>query len=603
MKELVIFLCAFAQLQASIFDWFNPLSDKAKRAQTILEGFDPIVEKALKDYQIPGVAIGVIVDGHVIYSKGFGFRDLEKKYPVTPDTMFAIGSCTKAFTSFAIATLIDEGLLHWDQRVIDIMPEFRLYDSYATQNLTFRDLLTHRTGLPRHDFMWYNSDLSRTEVMRRLRYLEPSCNIRERYQYNNLMYLAAGYAIEELTGKSWEELVQERILQRLDMKHTNFSIDEMQKANDYAIPYIEKNGKLEKMSFRDISLIGPAGSMNSNLRDLTQWVQLHLNGGSHKNTPLINPALLQEIHSPQVIVPGAPETKESVLYAYGMGWSISSYRGQYYLNHDGVSDGFTSTIGILPMQGVGLIVLSNRNCCSFPRLLSILLIDRVLELPLIDWIKEGLEGMQKTQGSLSSNKNTEDQLRKKGTSPSHPLEDFVGSYEHPGYGLISIELENGKLKAIFNGISSSLEHWHYDVFTVMKEDQHTFFSRTGTKITFRGDLSGNIDEVSIPFEPNVHDIVFKRKREEILSRASYFRKFVGLYEIYGYTVEVAIRNHTLCAIVPGQPIYELVPGAENEFTVKSMSGYNLRFILTPDGRVEEALFVQPYGAFTAKPKR
>lgn len=603
MKKHVIMLCAFAQLQASIFDWFSPLSDKAKRAQTVLEGFDATVEKAIKDYQIPGVAVGVVVDGHVVYAKGFGFRDLEKKYPVTNHTMFAIGSCTKAFTSFAIATLVNEGLLHWDQRVIDIAPEFRLYDQYATQNLTIRDLLTHRSGLPRHDFMWYNSNLSRIDVMRKLRYLEPSCNLRERYQYNNLMYLAAGYAVEQLTGKTWEELVQERILQPLEMKHTNFSIEEMQKSNDFAFPYIEKNGNIEKMNFRDISLIGPAGSMNSCLNDLSHWVQMQLNGGIYKNIPQINPSLLQEMQTPQVIVPGAPETKESVLYAYGMGWGIASYRGQYFLSHDGVSDGFTSTIGLLPQHGIGVIILSNRNFCSFPRFLSIQIIDRVLELPHIDWLKEGLEGIQKTQTLSNEDLSIEAQLRKKGTTPSHPLEDFVGTFEHPGYGTISIGLTHGHLSANFNGISSELEHWHYDVFSIKQENQHTFFSRIGSKITFRGDIRGDIDEVSIPFEPTVSDIVFKRKREEILSHASYFRKFIGLYEIYGYTVEIAIRNHTLCAIVPGQPVYELVPGSENEFTVKSMNGYNLRFVLSPEGRVEEALFVQPYGAFTAKPKR
>lgn len=598
MKIFAIALCVSIHLQASLFDWFNPLSEKAKRAQTIMEGFDEVIEKALQDYQIPGVAVGVIVDGHIVYSKGFGYRDVEKKYPVTSNTLFAIGSCTKAFTSFAVATLINEGLLHWDDRIIDIAPDFRLHDPYATQNLTMRDLLTHRSGLPRHDFMWYNSKLSKEEIIRKLRYLEPSCNFRERYQYNNLMYLAAGYAIEQLTHKSWETLVQERILNPLDMKHTNFSVQEMQKSSDFAFPYIEKNGGLEKMNFRDISLIGPAGSMNSNLRDLSQWVQMQLNGGVHKNTLQINPSLLQEMHTPQVIVTGAPETKESLLYAYGMGWGIASYRGQYFLSHDGVSDGFTSTIGLIPAHKTGIIILSNRNLSAFPRILSVQIVDALLELPFIDWMKEGLEGIQKTQLG-----NGEDPLRKKETTPSHPLKDFTGSFEHPGYGTVNISLDKGKLYLYFNGILSELEHWHYDVFAIRKENQHTFFSREGSKITFRSDLNGDIHEVLIPFEPTVSDILFKRKKEETHSSAAYLQKFTGLYEIYGYTVEVAIRNHALCAIIPGQPLYELVPGAENEFTVKSMTGYNLRFVFSPNDRVEEVLFVQPYGAFSAKPKR
>ncbi len=598
MKNFVIALCVSAHLQASIFDWFSPLSDRAKHAQAIMEGFDEVIEKAIQDYQIPGIAVGVIVDGHIVYSKGFGYRDVEKKYPVTSNTLFAIGSCTKAFTSFAVATLINEGLLHWDERIIDIAPDFRLHDPYATQNLTMRDLLTHRSGLPRHDFMWYNSTLSKTEIVRRLRYLEPSCNFRERYQYNNLMYLVAGYALEQLTHKSWEELVREKILAPLDMKYTNFSVEDMQKTSDFSFPYIEKNGKLEKMNFRNISLIGPAGSINSNLRDLSHWVVMQLNGGVYKNTAQINPSVLQEMHTPQVVASGTPETKESLLYAYGMGWGIASYRGQYFLSHDGVSDGFTSTIGLLPAHKTGIIILSNRNLSAFPRLLSVQIIDAILELPFIDWMAEGLEGIQKTQLA-----NGEDSLRKKGTSPSHPLKDFTGSFEHPGYGLLNISLEEGKLRADFNGILSELDHWHYDVFTIAKENQHTFFSRIGSKITFRSDLNGDIQEVLIPFEPTVGDILFKRKKQDTLSSAAYLQKFTGLYEIYGYTVEVAIRNHSLCAIIPGQPIYELIPGAENEFTVKSMTGYNLRFVFSSNNKVEEVLFIQPYGAFSAKPKK
>ena len=601
MCRWAVFFFAAVQLQASIFDWFSPLSDKAKRAQTVMEGFDAIVEKAIKEYQVPGVAIGIVVDGHLVYAKGFGCRDLEKKLPVTCDTLFAIGSCTKAFTSFAIGTLVDEGLLHWDQKIIDIYPEFRLYDAYATQNLTMRDLLTHRSGMPQHNFMWYNSSFSRLEVMRRLRYLEPSCNLRERYQYNNLMYLAAGFAVEQLLGKEWEDLIRERILQRLEMHHTNFSIEDMQKTNDFAAPYVEKNGKLEKMQLRDISLIGPAGSMNSSVNDLSHWMQMQLNSGVYKSAPLINPATLQEMHTPQVIVPGAPETKESLIYAYGLGWGIASYRGSYFLSHDAVSDGFTSTMGLLPQEGVGIIVLANRNLTPLARFLSLSAIDRILELPPLDWVKGGLEGIKKEKQSAKDKK--EDLLCKKGTSPSHAIEHFVGKYEHPGYGIVSIELVDGKLVAVFNGITSFLEHWHYDVFSVVEETQHTIWSRAGTKMTFRNNMKGEVDELIIPFEPSIPDIVFKRKHEDAYSHAAYFRRFVGLYEIYGYTVEIALRKNTLCAIIPGQPVYELMPSSENEFTVKSMTGYNVRFLINPEGKVEEILLVQPYGAFTAKPKR
>jgi hypothetical protein len=328
---------------------------------------------------------------------------------------------------------------------------------------------------------------------------------------------------------------------------------------------------------------------------------MQLNGGVYKGVSRINPALLQEMHMPQVIVPGPPEVKEAMIYAYGFGWGIASYRGHYLVSHDGLSDGFTSMIGLLPHQGIGVIVLSNRNMSVFPRFLSLQLMDRILELPFIDWFKEGLAMSQKNQTGLTSDPSKEDFLRKKGTSPSHLLEDFVGVFEHPGYGTVSVELMDGKLCFIFNGTTSTLEHWHYDVFVIVEESQSALFSRKGSKIAFQSNVGGNIDALAIPFEPSVSDIVFKRKKEE--AHELYLRKFVGIYEIYGYTVEMTLRNHALCAIIPGQPVYELVLGAENEFTVKAVNGFHIRFILDLEGKVSEAFLVMPYGTFTAKPKK
>lgn len=603
LKKIVFFFLIALQLQASLFEWMNPLSDKAKRAQNNLEGFDQVIEKTLVDYQIPGLAIGVIVDGHLVYSKGFGYRDIEKKLPVTPSTLFAIGSCSKAFTSFLMGTLIDEGLFSWDSHVIDLFPEFRMWDQYATQNLTLRDLLTHRSGMPRHDFMWYNSTMSRAEFMSRLRHLEPSCDIRERYQYNNIMYVAAGFTVEQVTKKSWEDLISSRILQPLEMRQTNFSVRKMEMEADFASAYIDKGGKLKKVPLRDICVAAPAAGINSNISDLTRWVQMHLNGGVSDKQALISPATLQEMHSPQVIITGVPESKESLMYAAGIGWNIASYKGHYLVSHDGGVDGFTSIVGFLPQQGVGVIILCNKNLTSCPRYLSLEVIDRVLELPRAAWLQEGLDGLTKNKETQNEDKLKEDSLRKKGTSPSHALQDYVGEYSHPGYGIIAINLENGGLRATFNGITSLLSHWHYDIFTVAEETQDLIFSREGTKFSFCSSFDGNVEELIIPFELKSDDIVFKRKAPQTLSSLEYMRQFVGPYEIYGYTVEIVIRNQTLSGIIPGEPIYELVPVAQNEFTVKSLTGYTVRFVLDKLGQVKEVLLIQPYGTFIASPKR
>ncbi len=600
-----LFLCVATvpnPTEAALFDWLSPLSTRAQRAQNTLDGFDAVIEKALKDFNVPGLAVGIVVDGHVILAKGYGYRNLEKKLPVTANTLFGIGSASKAFGSFLMGKMMEEGLLYWDQRVIDILPDFRLWDQHATQNLTLRDLMTHRSGLPRHDFMWYNSSVSRENLVKRLRFLEPTCDIRERYNYNNLMYMVAGVAMERLGNMSWEDLTTQKILKPLGMNATNFSVDVMKEASDVAVPYIERKDRLRKMNYRNITNIGPAGCMNSNVNDLTHWVQMLVAQGVYNGTSMISPATLQEIYAPQVIVTGYPENKEAHLNAYGLGWGIVSYRGHYYVSHDGGTDGFTSAVSLLPQDGIGIVVLANKNLTNLARYITLEAVDRILELPFCDWLAEGLEQVQKSRKAAQEDLVKEDMQRKKNTSPSHPLEEYAGQYEHPGYGLIEVALEDGKLQATLNGIISTLDHWHYDVFAVSAESEDLLISREGVKYTFRNNVNGEIEELVVPYESGAADIIFKKKPDGQFMDLDYYRQFTGTYEVYNVNVDVVIRDRTLMAIVPGQPIFELVPISENEFVVKSMTHYSVRFVKAPTGRVEEALLVLPYGAFTATRK-
>lgn len=598
------FLSAISSpLHAGLSDWFSSLSPEAEKAKQTLEGLDATVEKALQDYEVPGIAVGIVVDGQLIYAKGFGFRDLETKKPVTPNTLFAIGSCTKAFTSFLAGMLIDEGLFDWDSFVCDLLPDFRLYDSYATHHMTLRDLLTHRSGMPRHDFMWYNGTLTRSQLMQRLRYLEPASELRERFQYNNLMYMTAGYAMEQLTKKSWEDLVAEKIFKPLEMSSSNLFIEDMQKSADYASPYLQKEEGLVRIGLRDNSVIGPAASINSNIQDLAHWIQLHLGQGVYNNTRLINLSTLQEMHSPQVVVSGTPEHKEAVLSTHGIGWGVLSYRGRYQVSHDGGSDGFTSVISLLPDEKIGVVILCNKNLTTLPRFLSAEIIDRLLRLPPINWYQEGLDAYLKSKDSLKQLKLQEDITRKKGTHPSHPLDDYVGQYQHPGYGEVDIARNGDQLQLTFNRITSSLNHWHYDVFVVSEESEDLHVSRIGTKLSFHMNLNGEIDELIIPFEPGTSDVVFTKKPSNELESLSYLQQFAGLYQIYGVTVEILVKDQHLVANIPGQPVYELIPNAVNEFTVKSKIGQTVRFVLDAMNQVEEVLLIQPYGAFSAKPKK
>ncbi|MBI3508593.1 MAG: serine hydrolase [Chlamydiia bacterium] len=599
---LIFFLSIYTTVQAGLFDWFHSLSPKGKRAQAVLTEFEPKVEEALKEYQVPGLAIGVIVDHELVYAKGFGYRDLEKKLPMTTETLFGVGSCTKAFTAFLAGMFVDEGKLSRDTPVFTVLHDLRLWNYDVTYHLTFRDVLTHRSGLPRHDFLWYNANMERNELLKKLQYLEPACHLRQRYLYNNLMYVTAGIALEKIGNQSWEDLVTAKILKPLGMQATNFSIEKMKQSRDHAIPYIEKGKKIEPMTIRDFSIIGPAGSMNSNIEDLALWLRLHLNEGILNNQKFLQSSTLQEMLIPQVITGGTPEVQDISFYSYGIGWNISSYRGRYLVSHDGGVDGYTSVVAFFPRENVGIVILANKNLSVLPRFLSFQVQDLVLELSAMDWLKEGLESLKKTRDLADSTPGAAEPMRKTGTQPSHSLSDFVGKYEHPGYGVLSIDLENGKLKATLNDFSYLLEHWHYDVFVIAEDVQQKLISLAGTKCSFHTNISGDIAEVAIPFESNVKEIVFHKKQEPALQTLAYLRQFTGQYEIYGYTVDIHIRNGTLHAAIPGQPLYELVPTAENEFSVKAKTGYNVRFVLDSNGLVSEVLLMQPYGTFSAKPK-
>ena len=447
----------------SFLDWVS-LSEKAQRAQDTLAGFDMVIEQSLSDFHVPGVAIGVVVDGHVIFSKGYGMRNLEKKLPMTIHTVCPMGSATKAFSTFLMGMLMDEGLLYWDQPVIDLLPEFRLWDQYATQNLTLRDLITHRTGMPRHPFMWYNSGMTREDVLGKLRYLEPTCDIRERYHYGDLMYMVAGMAMERVAGQSWEELTANKIFKPLGMTSTNLSIDALQRTTDAAVGYVEKGHVLKKMKYRDVFPIAPAAALNSSIFDMTHWLQMLLAQGIYNNFALISPITLQEIKLPQVIVPGYPENQEALMRAYAFGWGVVPYRGHYFLSHDGGIDGFTSVVGFLPQDDVGIVVVANKNLSVLPRYLALEIMDRVLELPLRDWLQEGMDQFLKSKALALEDREKENLARKKGTSLSHPLSEYVGSYVHPGYGTLDVSCEEGHLKATLHNITSTLSHWHYDVF-------------------------------------------------------------------------------------------------------------------------------------------
>jgi CubicO group peptidase (beta-lactamase class C family) len=573
-------------------------ADPAQAAREALAGYDELVTKMIEDWKVPGVAVAIVKGGDVVYAKGFGYRDMEKKLPVTPDTLFSIGSCSKAFTTFTMATLVEEGKLQWDEPVRTFLPEFKLYDPIASELITPRDLVTHRSGLPRHDLLWYNNNkLSRREMVERLRYLEPNEKLRAKWQYNNLMFLTAGYLIEHVTGKSWEDNVRERIFQPLGMTHSNFSVLDSQKAADFAQPYREEDDKIELIPFRNIVTVGPAGSINSSVHEMSKWIALHLGGGQAAGKPLVSAATLADLHAPHMVLGGPGERPEFSPASYALGWAVDTYRGHQRIQHGGSIDGFQALVSLLPQDGVGMVILVNKQS-GITELLERHTMDRLLGLDPIDWNGEALTRRDKTREAAKAGESKKASLRKTGTKPSHKLQDYAGEYEHPGYGIVKVAVQGDRLELTYNDITAPLDHWHYEVWNGAEDAADPTFENS--KILFQGDIKGNVASLAAQFEPQVKDIVFTKKPDARLSDPAYLQRYVGEYTLADEKFTIAVSGNALTVTPPGGGLYHLVPGTGGEFVLKEYSVVSLVFREDAQGNVTGMDIIEPDEAYEVK---
>jgi len=572
------------------------------KAADPMEGFDAWVEQEMKTWMVPGLAVAVVKDGEVILLKGYGYRDVEKQLPVTPQTLFAIGSITKSFTVLDLATLVDEGKLEWDKPVREYLPEFRLDDQFASERMTPRDLVTHRSGLPRHDALWYNATFSRRDMVERLRHLEPSKDFRAVYQYQNLMFMTAGYLAERLTGKKWEEVTRERLLGPLGMTRSNFSVLESAQDADFAQPYQKAKEELKRVPFRVIDEMGPAGSINSSVEEMSRYLLLHMNKGKLGEKQMVSAANITQMHTPQMVSGGAPQWPELGYASYGMGLQVTSYRGNVLVNHGGAIDGFWAYLSFLPQKNLGVVALSNRGGQPLPMIVTYQIYDRLLGAEPAPWSQRFKEQQEKSEAAEEEAKKKGYTPRVEGTQASHQIGDYVGRYEHPGYGIATIELGEGDtpLKVTFNRMTSPLAHFHYDVFEIPEDPLNPFEK---TKVQFLMNSSGQIDRLLLPLEPNVKEIVFTRMAEEQMRQRAFLEPLTGEYVLGAQTVAVTLQgDDTLILNVPGQRPYELVPRTGMTFDIKGLTGFSLEFKKDAAGAVAEVVFYQPNGTFVAKRK-
>ena len=573
----------------------------ASAAEKGLDGFDDFIKDAMKEWNVPGLAIGIVRSNETIYAKGFGYRDIKKKLPVTTNTLFAIGSTTKAFTCTLIGILADEDKLDWNAPVRRYIPEFRLRDPHATELTTPRDLVTHRTGLPRHDAVWYNNNsISRREIVKRLAYLEGSHTFREKFQYNNLMYVAAGYLIETVTHQSWEETIRQRIFIPLGMTNSNFSVRDSQKVPDFALPYKEKDDVPKEIPFRNIDVVGPAGSINSSIHDMLPWLRLNLNKGKHGERQIINVTTLADIHSPQMTTGAAVERPEISQATYCLGWGIVTGRGHRMLGHGGGIDGFITQVTIVPDDGLGIVIFANLNGTPIPNVITGHAIDRLLGLDPIDWRGEALAKRKKGKETDKEAEGNKSLTRKTGTTPSHALRDYAGQFENDGYGPLQIKLRDDKLEAIFNGMTGVLEHWHYDVFNAMEGASDDFLANH--KFNFSTDADGDVAAVTVNLESAVDPILFKRQIDPRLFDTNYLARFVGEFEYAGFTLTISLAGAGLKLTIPKEPQHELVPKLDGSFAVKDHTSFVLKFVTDSDNHVTGVQVQRPSGVVLAPRK-
>lgn len=574
-------------------------------------GLDTAFERVLKEWHAAGFAVAVIEKDKVVYAKGFGFRDIEHKISVTPNTLFAIGSCTKAFTASMLGLLQKQGKLSFDKPIRSYLPELSFYNDDMNSHILVRDLMCHRTGLPRHDYSWYGfATNSRDSLLKRVQYMEPSAGVREKWQYNNFMFLLQGMVSEKITNKTWEENINDNIFKPLGMNNSDFSVKEMAKSADAAIGYgLKKDSIIHKLDYYDINAMGPAGSINSSVIDMAKWVTVWINGGKYNGKEILPANYITEAMSSQMVIGAALPTKEKpdIQFSnYGFGWMLGSYKGHYRVEHGGNIDGFSASTCFFPSDSIGIVVLTNQNGSSVPSVVRNLLADRMLKLPYFDWSTDLKRTTDKAKAAVKEAAKTKSSNRKTGTSPSHSLQSYAGLYSHPGYGNFEIAVSNDSLFAYLGKDILWLRHYHYDIFEPFDKDPKDGIDtseKSDLHFQFQMNEAGDIDAINLPLEPTLTPLKFTKGAKPKSISTEELTKYIGDYELGGAVVKIYSKeNKTLFALVPGQPDYELVPIDKNKFALKVISGYYIQFDTNEKEEISGLTFLQPNGNFKAKKK-
>lgn len=472
---------------------------------------DQYIEKAVRDFELVGLAIAVVKDNQVVLCRGYGLEKVDTNEKITANSLFNIASCTKAFTAACLGILVNEGKVKWDDRVIDYLPEFRLSDPYITRELTLKDLLCHRAGLATFDgdLLWYETDYDDMEIIRRLRYIPIKKQFRSEFGYQNNLYLAAGEVIKRITGMDWSEFLTSRILQPLDMTTTRTAGKSLGEDQHTAYPHVGN-----KIYPRYLRKPHAAASLFSCVTDMSHWLQMLLDQGKWKDQQILEPEILEELFSPQIVVPVSSFDKENGTHfrTYGLGWGVSDYYGEKIVEHSGGMPGYVSKIVLVPDKKLGFVILTN-NENSLTNVLRYHILDLFLDHKPKDWAQEFLEKNKRHDTYIQDQEAKRQKERIKRTRPSLKPEDYTGQYEDQMYGTAEIVLQKKQLlltllpsREVF---TSKMEHWHYDTFKVVFKDE---FLPPGY-VTFQFDSHGQVTGFTIDLpNPDFHfkNLYFKK---------------------------------------------------------------------------------------------
>jgi CubicO group peptidase (beta-lactamase class C family) len=430
----------------------------------------------MKEWNVPGIAVGVVHGDSIVLLEGYGLRSMGRPERVDPRTVFPIASDTKAFTGILMAMLADRGRVDWDDPVTDHLPEFQLYDSLATRELTIRDLLTHSTGLARADLLWTAGyGYSTAEALRRVRYLKPTWTPGTHFGYNNIMYGAAGQVIANASGESWAAMLRARIFRPLGMTCSSTSVKALASAKDVATPHAIVDGALRTEPYLDVDMIPAAAGINSCAADMVKWLRFQLDSGRVHGKRLVSARNFHETHIPRLAMPLDPVYRAlnpaTHLRSYAIGWTVQDYHGHEMLSHPGDISGMASTVGILPEERLGVVILSNLEDQELRESLMYWIFDRYLGAPEKDWSAVTLAEHRRADSADAANERLLEATRVRGTHPSHPLAEYVGTYVDSLYGNSQVRLENGHLVfQLTPTMVGDLEHWQKDIFRVTWRD-------------------------------------------------------------------------------------------------------------------------------------